>query len=271
LKTGRFLCLGVAAMHFWGVAAPLESWGQQPEGSGSWPERLQAGSLAYENLEFAEASRILKEIIAGLVDGKEGKDSVKILAPAYLYLGMVYLAEGLESLAGKQFESAVLLSPGLSLDSKLFPPAIISGFNQAKLRVDARGRVNLAVETHPPGAEIFLDGRSLGKSPVSCSVIPGIHYLWVEVAGLPSQGRRMELKLREDAREFLELGPVRGENISFLPGTGKTTWNRWSTKKKAVIIGGSALILATAVSVILICTLTGQGSAGETGEIFIKW
>ena len=258
-------------MYFGSAVMPLESWGQPPEESRSWPERLQAGSLAYENLEFAEASRILKEIIAGLEEGKEGKDSVKILAQAYLYLGMVYLAEGLESPAGKQFESAVLLSPGLFLDSKLFSPGIVSGFSQAKLRVDSRGRVNLMVETNPPGAEIFFDGRSVGKSPFSYSAVPGVHYLWAEVAGLPSQGRKLELKPRADAREFLEVGPVRGESDSLRPGTGEKPLNKWSVKKKAVIIGGAALLLGTTVSVILICTMTGKGGSGDTGAVFIRW
>ena len=128
MKVSGLLRLGAAATYLWGAVMPLESWGGPPPETRSWPDKLQAGSQAYENLEFAEASRILKEVIAALEEGREGRDTIKILARANLYLGMVYLAEGLESLAEKQFESASLLDPGLILDPQLFPPGIIAGF-----------------------------------------------------------------------------------------------------------------------------------------------
>ncbi len=271
MKASGLMRLGAAATCLWGAVMPWESWGEPSPETRSWSDKLQAGSLAYENLEFAEASRILKEVIAGLEEGREGRDSIKILARADLYLGMVYLAEGLESLAEKQFESASLLDPGQVLDPQLFPPAIVTGFQQAKLQVESRGRINLKVETQPAGAQIFFDGRSVGKSPMAFSVIPGTHYLSAENAGLPSPVRKLELKPREDARVLLELGKNPGGSAAPALGSGESpTRGRW-WKKKAVIIGGSALVLGTVTTIILICALRGKGGSGGTGAVFIKW
>ena len=263
--------LGAAATYLWGAVMPLESWGEPPPEIRSWSDKLQSGSLAYENLEFAEASRILKEVISGLEEGREGRDTIKILARADLYLGMVYLAEGLESLAEKQFDSACLLDPGLVLDPQLFPPGIIAGFNRAKLRLESRGRINLRVETRPAGAEIFFDGRSVGKNPLSLSVIPGTHYLSAENAGGSCPGRKLELKAREDARVLLDLGAVPGGSGAPVSGSGENPAPSRGWKKKAVIIGGSALVLGTVTAIILICALRGKGGSGETGAVFIRW
>ena len=271
MKLSGLARLGAAATYLWGAVMPLESWGEPPPETRPWSDKLQAGSLAYENLEFAEASRILKEVIAGLEEGREGRDTIKTLARADLYLGMVYLAEGLESLAEKQFESAGLLDPGLVLDPQLFPPGIIASFKQAKLQVESRGRINLRVETQPAGAEIFFDGRSVGKSPFTFSIIPGTHYLAAEKAGLSSPGRKLELKPREDARVLLELGTVPGGSVSSSIGSGENPTRGRGWKKKAVIIGGSALVLGMAATIILICAMRGKGGSGETGAVFVRW
>ncbi|MDD5224198.1 MAG: PEGA domain-containing protein [bacterium] len=250
---------------------PVESWGEPAPETRSWSDKLQAGSLAYENLEFAEASRILKEVISVLEEGREGRDTIKILARADLYLGMVYLAEGLESLAEKQFDSASLLDPGLVLDPQLFPPEIIAGFSRAKSRIESRGRISLKVETRPAGAEIFFDGRPVGKGPLSLSVIPGTHYLSAENAEGPFPGRKLELKAREEARVLLELGKVPAVSVAPAIGSGaKSPRSPW-WKKKAVIIGGSALVLGTVTAVVLICVLKGKGGSGETGAVFVRW
>lgn len=272
MNPGGLIRLGAAAAYLWGAVMPMESYGEPSPEPSSWSGKLQAGSLAYENLEFAEASRILKEVISVLEEGREGRDTIKVLARADLYLGMVYLAEGLESLAEKQFDSASLLDPGLVLDPQLFPPEIIAGFNRAKLRLESRGRINLRVETRPAGAEIFFDGRSVGKDPLSLSVIPGTHYLSAENAGGSSPGRKLELKAREDARVLLELGAVPGGSASApVGGSGEKPVPGRGWKKKAAIIGGSALVLGTVTAVILICVLRGKGGSGETGAVFIRW
>lgn len=272
MKSGKYFRLLAAAICFEGAVFPLESWAEPQSEPKSWPLKLQVGSRAYENLEFAEASRILKEVIAGLEEGQEGKDSSKVLSQAYLYLGMVYLAEGFESLAEKQFASAGLLDPGLALDSRLFSPGIIASFQRARLQTEAQGRIRLSVETQPPEAEIYFDGRFAGKSPLSLSAIPGVHYLWAETAGWPSRGQKLILKAGEDARALLELGPARGPAGSPPSArTGETPPPAPGWKKKALIIGGTILALGTIVSVILICTMGGKGSPGNTGAIFVRW
>jgi hypothetical protein len=61
-----------------------------------------------------------------------------------------------------------------------------------------RGGAGLSVTTNPENAEVFLDGKSLGNSPLSQVIDPGVHLLKVEKEGYVS--REVEINIEEKFR-----------------------------------------------------------------------
>ena len=64
----------------------------------------------------------------------------------------------------------------------------------ARLRLPAAGSVLMEFTSDPPGADVLLDGISLGQAPLRTSVAEGRHQLTGQLAGFESQNRPLEVR-----------------------------------------------------------------------------
>jgi hypothetical protein len=81
---------------------------------------------------------------------------------------------------------------------------------------------HLIVQTIPPGAEVFLDEKSVGKSPVAVEVTIGSSY-WIEIAGPDGSKFVSKVKIeRQMERMLVELGSKKPVKFSpDLPEEGR--------------------------------------------------
>jgi hypothetical protein len=76
-------------------------------------------------------------------------------------------------------------------------------------------RAHLIVQTIPPGAEVFVDEKSVGKSPVAVEVRLGSSY-WIEITGAGSVAFESKVRIeRQMQRMLVELG--RKKPVKFSP------------------------------------------------------
>ncbi len=68
---------------------------------------------------------------------------------------------------------------------------------------------SLIVMSQPPGAEVWVDGRLVGVSPLETRVDPGAHSVQLRKRGHHSRGREVELTPGEHETLRLELSPDR--------------------------------------------------------------
>jgi len=132
---------------------------------------LENGLRAYrEGADFDKAISELQEAV------RLGLDNRTELVQTHLYLGFAHIGKGQRMAAEAEFAKAIQLDPTLSLDPKLHSIKIITVFNETKERlVDS-----LTVVSVPGGAEVYLDGQSLGVTPLRLSdVLIGEHTLRV--------------------------------------------------------------------------------------------
>ena len=130
---------------------------------------LERGIKAYsKDADFDKAiSELQKAIELGM---NETADMVQ----ARLYLGFAYMAKGKRIDAVVEFAKAINLDPELTLDPKIYSSKLVATFNETKASlVDS-----LSVLSVPGDAEVFLDGKKVGVTPLKLnSVIAGDHKL----------------------------------------------------------------------------------------------
>ena len=113
---------------------------------------LQEGRLLFEEGNFEGAiDRLRSAIILG--------GPKKRMATAYMIVGISYLAMGGRREAESCFEFAIKLNPELQMP-KGYPPKAVALFGKVQERLLGR----LLLKTDPPEAEVYLDGKRIGRT-----------------------------------------------------------------------------------------------------------
>ncbi len=131
---------------------------------------LVAGDKAFDNLEYAEAARWYLEAYRIL---EEGGARTK---PALLYnAGLAFEQLGDCERAAGLFERYLAAEP-MSVTRE-----IANTIERARQCAPL-----IAIQTNPPGAEVFVDDRSVGTTPVTAPVRAGRHAVRFELRGYES-------------------------------------------------------------------------------------
>lgn len=147
----------------------------------------------------------------------------------------------------ERIRAIVAFRESLSYDQARYGTAAQEVFDRARSRALSGARGTLVVETEPAGAEVYIDGRSYGPSPITAEgLLVGQHYVTIKElgyekliaradvrAGRPTQARfelqrnvRAQLVVSPEAQAALrgELGePRAGDAIRSLGNTLGTT------------------------------------------------
>lgn len=149
-------------------------------GAEDYLDSIEKGIALYEKGDFSKAILEFKRVVSELKDRSEGDARSEGLFTANLYLGMSYLGQGKGSLARESFKNAIKAAPHKTLNPELFPPKVISLFNE----VIGQSVSSLTVNSNVPDAEVFVDNIKKGNTPIVIrDLLPGTHALKVIAAG----------------------------------------------------------------------------------------
>lgn len=141
---------------------------------------LEEGRILYERADPEQAIPILEEAVRALGDGMAYATDNRPLADALLVLGFAQLVVGDDQAARETFGRVVILDPGRELDTVNYAPRIVEFYNDVRDEVLAAGTGALEVDAVQEGAQVYLDGRRLGTTPLVVGDLPvGRHFLLV--------------------------------------------------------------------------------------------
>ncbi len=140
---------------------------------------LEDGRLLYQQAMSEDAAFSLEAAVRSLEDGVRWTRSVRELWEAWMFLATARLGSGSEAGARDAVGAAVALHPSRRPDPAVFPPDIIA-LHEAERKVAAGEGGSLLIETLLPGAEVWVDGRTAGRTPwLAEGVAPGRHFVHV--------------------------------------------------------------------------------------------
>ena len=97
----------------------------------------------------------------------------KLTAQARVLEGLVLKAQNKKQEATDAFRRVLRIEPDFKLDPDYYTPATIAQLEQVRKETAKLKRVELSVTSTPPGAEVILDGQSVGKTPFKGNYLPG--------------------------------------------------------------------------------------------------
>jgi hypothetical protein len=187
------LCLALTTV----IAIP--AWGQpnqqqQPQTQAP-ADPLSQGEALYQKGKFAEATAMVKEALSKVAD-----DASKVRAS--VLMGMIHISQSQPEAAAEEFKNAVLLDPRLKLSPKNYPPNIVRLFDQVR----ARNLGAVIIQTLPADADVSVDGKPAGLSPVALDdLFAGQHKLKIVKSGYRTEERDITVRESERLEFYLEL------------------------------------------------------------------
>jgi len=157
---------------------------------------IAAANNSYYQLNYIEAKSLLKKVIAELQGNKEllfhwGDRLIR----AYITEGIVARSMGNVGEARQSFLAAIRMDPEYRLDRRAFSPSLIQEFERARESVQRMASGTLRVVSNPKVAEVKLNGRLLGVTPVTVDRLPvGTHYLKISANRYQDILKRIEIR-----------------------------------------------------------------------------
>lgn len=79
------------------------------------------------------------------------------------------------------FKAVLRLAPNTEMDANLYPPSTRAAFEAVRKQVNALPKYSLTVTSMPVGAEAFIDGLPIGKTPATASLVAGSYTIGVSL------------------------------------------------------------------------------------------
>jgi hypothetical protein len=145
--------------------------------------RVSEGKQAYQQLQVDKTLKLMNQALRSLeLCGPDIRDPA-IFTDLHVFAGLAHLAQGKPERAAAEFRQAVSHDPGLVLSKKRFPPDVVDVFGRAKRQLLSSQPTQVSIVSRPAGAEVYVDGRSQGTTPVAVPLYPGRHFVRVELEG----------------------------------------------------------------------------------------
>jgi hypothetical protein len=158
---------------------------------------LERGLKAYtKDADFDKTiAELQKAIELGLKDQAD-------LIQARLYLGFAYVGKGQRINAVVEFAKVIHLDPELNLDPRVYSSKIVTVFDETKQSLTD----SLTVISTPGGADVYLDGKKVGVTPLKLkSIVTGDHVLKVVKEFFQPKEMDFRIDKGEDNRVQVQL------------------------------------------------------------------
>jgi hypothetical protein len=130
------------------------------------------------------------------------------LVDAYMLAAVGRCRAGLARECEERLRGIIAFRESLTYDAERYGPSGQEVFDRARSRALSGARGTLVVETDPPGAEVYIDGRSYGPSPVTAEgLLVGQHYVTVKELGYEKLIARADVRAGRPVQARFELQP----------------------------------------------------------------
>ena len=146
--------------------------------------RAKEGKKLFDDLDPAGAEARFRQAADLFEANAGGLSSPSDLINTYLYLARVFFSTERETLARDIFKRVVQIQPELTLDKAVYPPGMVTVFEDVKKSLLSSPLGAFSVSSIPSPSRVYLDGRDRGASPIDLVNIPaGVHTLTLRRPG----------------------------------------------------------------------------------------
>ncbi|HET9450469.1 MAG TPA: PEGA domain-containing protein [Aggregicoccus sp.] len=182
--------------------------GLRPE-AGKTPDELrrqqEAAETQFYSARNAAAARQLTEALADIEQLAPGEERRGLAIEARLLQAQVLRAMGRFTEADESFRHVLRLAPRYRLDVNYFSPSTRAAFEKVRKGLEAMRPSPLQVTSTPTGADVFLDGVHVGKTPLEGRFRPGPYQLQVTKGASVSFPRPLQLLEGVEAKAQVDL------------------------------------------------------------------
>jgi hypothetical protein len=106
---------------------------------------------------------------------------------------MIKLAAKQNKEADEAFRQVLKIDPAYQLDVDYYSPSTRSAFDKVRQEMATEKKVTLQVRSNPAGADVFLDGFNVGKTPLNKQLPPTRYQLVLMKGGITSFARAINV------------------------------------------------------------------------------
>jgi hypothetical protein len=183
-------------------------------------EALERARQSYRDLDFGRSLAAAGEVQVVLERDAAVPEDFAALRRALLLRAMNEHALERFDAARAALEYAIGIAPDADLDESLAPPPVQELYTAVRSELLARPPGAAIVTTSPVGARVLLDGRDLGRAPVTANGVAGRHLLRVEADLMVSRTLVVDLPSAETGTLVVELAPASSREIVLALGRG---------------------------------------------------
>lgn len=148
------------------------------DGSAALESARTANNELDSNKAIAEADRAMKAF-----SDSDLTQHMKELVGAWIFKIAALIGNGEDKAAQMEMDKLLAVAPNAEFSRDLFPPDDLAYAEKIRKQY-AKAEQSMQVTTTPTGAEVFVDGRFQGISPVTVKGLPaGDHFVTVKAPG----------------------------------------------------------------------------------------
>jgi|GEM_PF-344581 len=154
-----------------------------PQPSGSFDDiqrQLEAAQGQFYEARHAKAAQALDDVLRQVPRLPPGEARWKLYVDAQLLLAMNQRALGKVKESDDAFRNVLRLEPAYTLDPDYYTPSTRQAFDKLRGELARGKKVKLSVKSNLSPSEVFLDGRSVGQTPLVLQVPAGTYDLSVK-------------------------------------------------------------------------------------------
>jgi hypothetical protein len=171
---------------------------------------FEEGKTLYDNLDPEAAAKKFTDA-AAFYRRNAADAPPERLGRVYIFLGASRLLNGDNTGAQEAFMQAALAAPGLQPDAKLFGQDVQDLFATARQELSKKERGTLSIDSVPGGAQVRVQGRALGTTPVKdVALAPGTHQVILTLPGYVPYGTFHEVPAGDSTELRPSLEPTPG-------------------------------------------------------------
>ncbi|MFL5353487.1 PEGA domain-containing protein [Archangium sp.] len=171
-----------------------------PQPSGSFEDiqrQLEAAQGQFYEARYAKAAQALDEVLRQVARLPVGEAHWKLYVDTQLLQALNQRAMGHVKESDDAFRNVLRLDARYTLDPDYYTPSTCQAFDKLRRELTKGKKVRLSVKSTLPASEVFLDGRSVGQTPLTLEVPAGTYELTVKKGEAVSFPRQLPVQGEE--------------------------------------------------------------------------
>lgn len=142
--------------------------------------QVDAAQMQFWHAKYQKAEASVSAALQEIRRLPVGPERWKLTATAEVLYGLTLRALSRSDQSVEAFRRVLRLAPKHWLDPDFYSPSTRARFRKVRKDMAKLKRVHLEVTSVPSGADVFLDGLSVGKTPYRSEVFPGSYEVVVQ-------------------------------------------------------------------------------------------